>query len=79
MWDHSSLTRDQTLSPAVEVQSLNHWTTLEVLFCVPYLTHTRTHTRTQLQGDIHRWEVVLESSKPTTTIGSCGWIILEGQ
>ena len=68
MWDHSSLTRGQTLGPAVEAQSLNHWITLEVLFCVPYLTHTHTHTRThththsrthtQLQGDIHRWEVV---------------------
>ena len=30
MWDHSSPTRDQTLTLALEVRSLNHWTTREV-------------------------------------------------
>ena len=30
MQDLSSLTRDRTCAPAVEVQSLNHWTTREV-------------------------------------------------
>ena len=30
MRDLSSLTRDQTCAPAVEVQSLNHWATREV-------------------------------------------------
>ena len=30
MWDLSSLTRDRTCTPAVEAQSLNHWTTREV-------------------------------------------------
>ena len=29
MWDLSSLPRDGTHAPAVEVQSLNHWTTRE--------------------------------------------------
>ena len=29
MWDLSSLTRDQTCPPALEVQSINHWTTRE--------------------------------------------------
>ena len=31
MWSLSSLTRNQTPPPAVEVWSLNHWTTREVL------------------------------------------------
>ena len=31
MWDLSSPTRDQTLTPALEVQSVNHWTTRQVL------------------------------------------------
>ena len=31
MWDLSSPTRDQTLSPTWEGWSLNHWTTVEVL------------------------------------------------
>ena len=31
MWDLSSPTRDRTMSPAVEGQSLNHWTTKDVL------------------------------------------------
>ena len=31
MWDLISLTRDGTAPPAVEVRSLNHWTTMEVL------------------------------------------------
>ena len=30
-WDLSSPTRDQTGLPALEVQSLNHWITREVL------------------------------------------------
>ena len=30
MWDLSFLTREQTCAPAVDVQSLNHWTTREV-------------------------------------------------
>ena len=30
VWDLSSLTRDQTLNPYIERQSLNHWTTKEV-------------------------------------------------
>ena len=30
MWDVSSLTRDETRAPAVEVQSLNPWTAREV-------------------------------------------------
>ena len=30
MWDLSSPTQNQTCAPAVEVQSLNHWTTREV-------------------------------------------------
>ena len=32
MWDLSYLTRDQTVSPALREQKLNHWTTREVLF-----------------------------------------------
>ena len=34
MWDLSSLTRDQTNAPVLEVQSLNHWTAKEVLLCL---------------------------------------------
>ena len=30
MWDLSSLSRDQPMPPALEAQSLNHWTTREV-------------------------------------------------
>ena len=30
MWDPSSLTRDQTHTPALEAWNLNHWTTREV-------------------------------------------------
>ena len=30
MWDLSSPTRNQTQPPAVEAQSLNHWTAREV-------------------------------------------------
>ena len=30
MWDPSSPLRDQTQIPALEAQSLNHWTTREV-------------------------------------------------
>ena len=30
MWDLSSLTRDKPVAPALEVQSLNHWTVREV-------------------------------------------------
>ena len=30
MWDLSSLTRDEPAPPAVEAQSLNHWTAREV-------------------------------------------------
>ena len=30
MWDLSPLTRDRTCAPALEAQSLNHWTTREV-------------------------------------------------
>ena len=30
MWDLSSLNRDQTCAPALEVWSLNHWTTKDV-------------------------------------------------
>ena len=30
MWDLSSLTRDRTQAPALEVQSPNHWTSKEV-------------------------------------------------
>ena len=30
MWDLSSLTRDQTYTPAVDAQSLNHWISREV-------------------------------------------------
>jgi len=31
MWDISSPTKDRTLAPEVEVWSLNHWITREVL------------------------------------------------
>ena len=31
MWDLSSTTRDGTVPPALGAQSLNHWTTREVL------------------------------------------------
>ena len=34
MWDLSSLTRDQTNAPVLEVQSLNHWTAKEVPLCL---------------------------------------------
>ena len=41
LWDLSSLSRNQTQAPAVEAQSLNHWTTREVppmpLFQAPWL------------------------------------------
>ena len=30
MWDLSSLSREQTVAPALEVLSLNHWTAREV-------------------------------------------------
>ena len=30
MWDLSSLTRDQTCTTALNIQSLNHWTAKEV-------------------------------------------------
>ena len=30
MWDLSSLTRDRTCTPALEVQSLNHWTSRDI-------------------------------------------------
>ena len=32
MWDLSYLTKDQTVSPALGEQNLNHWTTREVPF-----------------------------------------------
>lgn len=32
MWDLSSLTRDRTCAPALEAQSLIHWTLREVPF-----------------------------------------------
>ena len=31
-WDHSSLTRDQTHTPCIGRQSLNHWTIREVMW-----------------------------------------------
>ena len=30
MWDPSSLTRDEPMTPALGAQSLNHWTAREV-------------------------------------------------
>ena len=36
MQDLSSLTKDWTLAPAVEAQSLNHWTASWVDFCIWY-------------------------------------------
>ena len=40
MWDLSSLTRNQTYAPAVEVQSLNHWTTREVPFVAYFIPNS---------------------------------------
>ena len=57
MWDHSSLTRGQTLSPAVEAQILTTGLPWKSRF-VYLISHTHIHTCTQLQGDIHRCEVV---------------------
>ena len=33
MWDLSCLTRDQTCTPFIRNQSLNHWITRKVLVC----------------------------------------------
>ena len=47
MWDLSSLTRAEPVPPAVEAQSLNHWTTREVLLSLsafpPRPTFTHEH------------------------------------
>ena len=62
------------------MQSLDHWMTTEVLLCVPYLTHTHTriHTRAQLQGDIQRCEVVPGVFKTCHNNRQIGSIILAG-
>ena len=36
MWDLNSLAGDQTCTPEVEVQSLNHWTAREVSYRILY-------------------------------------------
>ena len=46
MWDLSSLTRDQTRTPCVGRQSLNHWTVREVL--------TIRFSTVEAIGDLHK-------------------------
>ena len=52
MWDLSSLTRDQTRPPALEAQSLNHWTAREV-------SNTYSEGKTWVNIWIPKWRKTL--------------------
>ena len=59
MWDLGSVTKDQTHAPAVEAQSLNHWTTRELpLLHIIYLLSTswnQDHWEKYQEHQICRW------------------------
>ena len=92
MWDLSSLTRDQTRTPALEVQSLNHWIAREVpLTIYGYLETLRclvTITPFMVSQQVHslqwryNWEVKIlqwfsKCGLQTSSIASPGDLLAE--
>ena len=53
MWDLTSPTRVEPAPPAVEAQSLNYWTTREVLFIIFYMQRF-SFPKTQARHVYHR-------------------------
>lgn len=56
MWDLSSPTKDRTRSPAVEMQSFNHWTVKEVLIIVDRSKHRELQKLRGEPANVGKWE-----------------------
>ena len=55
MWNLNSLTGDQTFTPCIEKQSLNHWTTKEVPFVVVVVVQSLSCVRFFCDPMLRSW------------------------